>query len=378
MNMDHNLFRYATSELSQDAFLCWLLSYAMEDGRNSNLILHDCALAMLERMCKQKDDKKIVPKAVLNIYRQFYHMDAVIHFQTITGEEYYLIIEDKTYTNEHDDQLTRYVEVLKDKKQVDEQQILGVYYKSSLQGDLSEVEKSRYSIMIRPDILELLKKYYEKMQKSEIKSDIFMAYFEKLSNDNEIAESYLTTSPTKWDYPQIESFLESIKKEPLFQSDKGKGIAWNYVPQKNGGFMALYDTGHRIVIEDGSAECSIYMQCEFYVMNQGIIPGSGWFCVKLCVDPDNTLPKEDRKKLSDDLLESIPGRDKNKYKLSGYGFDRPARLQAATYMTIGACQLYGDDKRIIDYNELKTTIHEYYNRYEEFCNHLKEEGQILA
>ena len=32
MNLKNNLFNYATSELSQDAFLCWLASYALEDA----------------------------------------------------------------------------------------------------------------------------------------------------------------------------------------------------------------------------------------------------------------------------------------------------------------------------------------------------------
>ena len=31
MNLKNNLFNYATSELSQDAFLCWLASYALEE-----------------------------------------------------------------------------------------------------------------------------------------------------------------------------------------------------------------------------------------------------------------------------------------------------------------------------------------------------------
>lgn len=29
--MNNNLFQYATSELSQDAFICWLLSFAIKD-----------------------------------------------------------------------------------------------------------------------------------------------------------------------------------------------------------------------------------------------------------------------------------------------------------------------------------------------------------
>lgn len=30
----NNLFGYATNELSQDAFICWLLSFAMEENWN--------------------------------------------------------------------------------------------------------------------------------------------------------------------------------------------------------------------------------------------------------------------------------------------------------------------------------------------------------
>lgn len=376
MNMDHNLFKYATSELSQDAFLCWLLSYAMEDGRNANVILHDCALAMLERMCQQKEDQKIVPKVVLSIYRQYYHMDVLIRFQTITGEEYYLIIEDKTYTNEHDNQLTQYVERLKKEKEVDERHILGVYFKSSIQGDLADVEKSKFTVMVRPDILKVLNKYYDEMQGSDTSSDIFMSYCEKLSEDERTADLYLTTPPTEWDYPQIESFLEHMKSQLPLQL--GNGLAWNYVAQKNGGFMALYDMGHQLAIEDSGAECSIYMQCEFYPANQESSPGSACFCIKLCVDPQHTLAEETKKQLSNELLEMIPGRDKDRYALSEYGFVRPARLQAATYMTIANYQLYGNKNQVQSYEELGNLILTQYGQYKRCCDHLKETGQLLA
>ena len=47
MNLKNNLFNYATSELSQDAFLCWLASYALEDAEPDDA-LRSCAREMLE------------------------------------------------------------------------------------------------------------------------------------------------------------------------------------------------------------------------------------------------------------------------------------------------------------------------------------------
>ena len=44
--MKNNLFYYATSELSQDAFICWLASFALEDAKPDHA-LRECAREML-------------------------------------------------------------------------------------------------------------------------------------------------------------------------------------------------------------------------------------------------------------------------------------------------------------------------------------------
>jgi hypothetical protein len=40
-----NLFSYATSELSQDAFICWLLSWASLEYKDVDGQLHQCAIS---------------------------------------------------------------------------------------------------------------------------------------------------------------------------------------------------------------------------------------------------------------------------------------------------------------------------------------------
>ena len=44
--MKNNLFNYATSELSQDAFICWLCSFALPDARPNPTLRprHACGL----------------------------------------------------------------------------------------------------------------------------------------------------------------------------------------------------------------------------------------------------------------------------------------------------------------------------------------------
>lgn len=48
MKEQNNIFHYATSELSQDAFLCWLFSYALKDADN-DAALNACAIDFLKQ-----------------------------------------------------------------------------------------------------------------------------------------------------------------------------------------------------------------------------------------------------------------------------------------------------------------------------------------
>ena len=69
-----NLFSFATSELSQDAFICWLLSWAKSEYAIAGKELHTCALSLClsgkllpyqhhQVMQKQTDDQVAVPMA---------------------------------------------------------------------------------------------------------------------------------------------------------------------------------------------------------------------------------------------------------------------------------------------------------------------------
>ena len=383
MNMDHNLFKYATSELSQDAFLCWLLSYAMEDGRNANVILHDCALAMLERMCRRDDEQRVIPTIVTRILKQYHHMDVVVCFVSNNGEAYHLIIEDKTWTNEHDDQLIRYMKALPEflrkdfpGSEPDAAHVLGVYYKSSLQGDLIGVKQSNYALMLRPDILSVLESYKNRMSNAEKKSEIFMSYFEKLYSDEKAAEQYTESSPATWREPQIEKYFESIRSDLAERC--GERMAWDYVNNPSGTFLALYSSGRGIKEENTNAACSVYLQLEFTARNDDKgIAGKGRFCVKLCVQPveeTKKLSSDERNSIAEKLLDRVLKRKEGKYTPNCYHFIKPSRLRAATYMTVGVHSLFDKDMPEMDHRSLTDEILRYCDHYTAFCQYLEKEG----
>lgn len=105
--MKNNIFDFATSELSQDAFICWCANCFNDDSRPE---LKEMATRLLQTLSKTKNIEQV------KIFRQF--------SQTVTVEEEKIalkidvlllvngriavIIEDKTYSGEHDDQIARY------------------------------------------------------------------------------------------------------------------------------------------------------------------------------------------------------------------------------------------------------------------------------
>ena len=112
--MKHNLFAFATSELSQDAFFCWALDCLNRDEDSPLYGLGRSFWALLSGrkndalLSGRKNDALPKIKGVV-IRRQFKHVDVlalvVYSNQTIDA----LVIEDKVNTSEHDDQIQTYL-----------------------------------------------------------------------------------------------------------------------------------------------------------------------------------------------------------------------------------------------------------------------------
>lgn len=107
--MKNNIFEYATGELSQDAFICWCANWFNDD---SNPRLQEMSVELMKLFAGVNEIKSV------SIYRQF-SQDVYIETKRyalkidvliIVNDFVAVIVEDKTYTSEHDQQIQRYAD----------------------------------------------------------------------------------------------------------------------------------------------------------------------------------------------------------------------------------------------------------------------------
>src|SRR5688572_27750754 len=99
-----NLFTFAKSELSQDAFICWLASWANPELRSLDPPLHATATTFLDRLIDVGGATKPQEYRSVSVGQQRKGIDILI----VVNDDTAIIIEDKTNTRDHSGQLQRY------------------------------------------------------------------------------------------------------------------------------------------------------------------------------------------------------------------------------------------------------------------------------
>ena len=96
----NNLFEFATGELSQDAFLCWCANWVNFKEEK----LYEMGRSFVQTISGVCNVEKV------DIFRQYEKIDVLL----IINNSVAVIIEDKTFTSEHDNQIVRYIDILKE------------------------------------------------------------------------------------------------------------------------------------------------------------------------------------------------------------------------------------------------------------------------
>ena len=120
-----NLFEIATSELSQDGFITWLLQWADDKFLNVDRDLNNIGKDFINFLFSKTTNNPISVKAV-SAQRQWNKIDIFVEVNNL----YIIAIEDKTYTGEHDEQLDTYKEIVE--KEFNNKTKLYIYLKTGL------------------------------------------------------------------------------------------------------------------------------------------------------------------------------------------------------------------------------------------------------
>src|SRR5690625_4261550 len=251
-----NIFTYATSELSQDAFLCWFIEWAKPQHHESNRLLHQLAQKFLQKIfLKHQIDFPRLES--IKIERQVENIDVLI----VINEIYAIIIEDKTFTSEHSNQLTRYLQTINETKAYLHK--LPIYYKTGNQGDYSKVYQAGYKVFKREEMINL----FERNHISQIKSDILQNYYQHLLAIDATYNDFLTLPKSKWSRRSWQGFYTRLQ-----QSLQGK---WGNVSNQRGGFVC-FSWNFRSL-----KNCLLYIQLEVDHSNQ-----HATLCLKIRVTSD--------------------------------------------------------------------------------------------
>ena len=223
MTKTPNLFSFATSELSQDAFISWLISWANPTLSEVDPDLNFCAQNFVRELV---GDKNLHINSI-EVGRQWKNIDV----WAIINKNFFIVIEDKKGTKEHSNQLVRYKEIAHEKYKDKEIKIVLSYFKMEEQGNLNDVKNAGYSIFTRSRMLEILNQYFQS-KKSKDGNNILLDYHSNLIElDNQI-NSFRTLTINKWHLYSWQGFYSELLNH--FNGD------WNYVANAAGGFLGFW------------------------------------------------------------------------------------------------------------------------------------------
>lgn len=189
--MAPNIFDIATKELNQDAFITWLLQFADSKYKATNNLLHECGKAFVYQLIRKQlagfDEQIIKVKAG----RQWESIDVWAEI----NDKYLIIIEDKTYTSHHSNQLVRYKTTAEEwcLKNNYEKPIC-IYLKTGNESlnSLNSIIRQGFSIFNRVDFINLLKQY------KSTQNNILLDFYERLTRIEKSNNEFENKNIGKW------------------------------------------------------------------------------------------------------------------------------------------------------------------------------------
>ena len=359
----NNIFNFATSELSQDAFICWLCNWVNFDDNDlseDEKKLKELATDFIEKMSGEKlGDRKV------NIKRQYQKIDVLLEIQNktefITKEneknpvvdipvvDIYVIIEDKVGTSLHSDQQKTYRNLILKKNKEDngnKAEIKVVYYKIYDEDNMERLKEDGIDIIFeRKDMLALLEKY-----KNSFNNILVEDYYNYLNNIEKDVNSYIDKKLEDWNSNCYIGFFKELKKEEScleYADGRKKDCSWGYVNNSSGGFMGMWwfplkmeevsQVTKKFQLWQNQLELNndLYLQIEqFHKKEKEIYNKKNIIAVKYSLGDKDDEKYDEKVKISSEIRNKIYEELKENLKEKGFEFYKK-RFVAGQYMTVG-------------------------------------------
>lgn len=317
--MKPNIFDIATKELNQDAFITWLIQFADNKYQTADPDLNECGKTFVAHLIKKQIPDFKEPIIKVEAGRQWENIDVWAEI----NDKYLIIIEDKTQSSHHSNQLKRY-------KENSEKWCISNHYEPPIciylktgnesQSSLKQIEEHGYSIYSRLDFINLLSQF------AITTNNIFIDFYERLVKIEKSNNEFENKLIKEWNGNDWQGFFQFLEKKISI-------VNWHYVNNPNGGFW------NAVLNWDYLGQYPIYIQLE-----------EGKLCFKVSTDPDEVdLPENLTRTDIRNQVHSLLINNAKEFGLQH--IRRPDRFGNGNYMTVAIVDRQnwlGADMEIID------------------------------
>ena len=217
--MKPNLFDFATKELSQDAFIAWLIQWASPECRHHNEALWAVASIFVNQLIALQG----IPPSTLTKVKAGRQWDNIDIWAEIT-DSHLIVIEDKVGSGQHSDQLARYKAIGAKWCEEHGHQLICIYIKTQSDSSLNlqRVVEQGFAVLSRRDFLVLLDAH-------EVNSDIYSDFRDRLRRIEHSESQFNAKTIAEWDGNDWKGLYQSLEQT--------RGVVnWGYVNNPAGGF----------------------------------------------------------------------------------------------------------------------------------------------
>ena len=346
-----NIFEIATKELSQDAFITWLLKWADDSCKNLDEDLHQCGKEFVSTLIKNQYSNFSESINKVKVKRQEKKIDVWAE----VNDKYLIIIEDKTNSREHSKQLEKYKEIAeKWCQENNKEKPICIYLKTGneCEANLKKIKEKGYSIFSRKDFIDLFNKF------EQIKNNIFVDFRERMLQIEKLTNRYKDKQISDWKRADWEGFYKAIET-------KIENEGWGYVDNPNGGFIGFLLTWGLYC-----ERYPIYIQLEEKKL-----------CFKISTDPRHVdLPEGEKRKIRRETRNEFRSILIEKAKQKGYNeIRKPDMSGNGSYMTIAIVEQknwLGADEDIVNVDKVVENLKKYLAFLREFVEEYNKKIEI--
>lgn len=220
--MRPNIFDIATKELNQDAFITWLLQFADSKYKATDELLNECGKSFVYQLLTKQLPTFGHPILKVNAGRQWKNIDVWAKI----NDKYLIIIEDKTYTSIHSNQLKRYKTTAEEwciKNNYEKPICIYLKTGNESQSSFNEIVNAGFAIFNRVDFIKLLEQF------KTTQNNIYLDFLERLSRIEKSNNEFEFKNIGEWNGEDWQGFFQFLEKEISIAD-------WNYVNNATGGF----------------------------------------------------------------------------------------------------------------------------------------------